>query len=94
MLFTGFLRLAHHFSISYLSEGFYVWMIEFHSYNGLLLGLLLFTWHLYSIFLKPGQFPGTLSWWDGKISEKEMVRRGNNEELNEKNVSDDEKSGQ
>jgi len=76
MLVTGYLRFAHHFSINYLSKGFYVWMVEFHSYNGLLLGLILFLWHLYSIFLKPGRFPGTLSWWDGKISEKEVIRRG------------------
>lgn len=90
MLATGFLRLAHHFSINYLSRELYVWMLEFHSYNGLLLGLLLLSWHLYSIFLKPGRFPGTLSWWDGKISENEMIRRENYEEHQDKNFSDGE----
>ena len=89
MLVTGYLRLAHHFSINYLSKGFYVWMVEFHSYHGLLLGLILFLWHLYSIFLKPGRFPGTLSWWDGRISEKEMIRRGDSEKLEYKNFSED-----
>jgi len=88
MLVTGFMRLAHHFSINYLSQGVYVWMVEFHSYFGFLLGLILFSWHLYSIFLKPGRFPGTLSWWDGKISENEMIRRGNYEEQNDKNLSE------
>ena len=77
---TGFLRLAHRFSINYVPKWLYIWMVEFHSYYGLLLGLILIGWHLYSIFLKPGRFPGTLSWWDGKVSEKEMIRRGNYEE--------------
>ncbi len=90
MLVTGYLRLAHHFSINYLSNGFYVWMVEFHSYNGLLLGLILFLWHLYSVFLKPDRYPGTLSWWDGKISEKEMVRRGDYKELKDNNITDSE----
>lgn len=90
MLVTGYLRLAHHFSINYLSKGFYVWMVEFHSYNGLLLGLILISWHLYSVFLKPGRFPGTLSWWDGKISEKEMIRRGDYMELKDNNITDSE----
>jgi len=80
MSITGFMRFAHRFSINYLPKWFYNGMVEFHSYYGLLLGIILISWHLYSIFLKPGRFPGTLSWWDGKITENEMIRRGNYEE--------------
>lgn len=86
---TGVLRLAHRFSINYLPKGVYNFMVEFHSSYGLLLGIILFSWHLYSIFLKPGRFPGTLSWWDGKISEKELIRRGDYEKkYKEDNFSD------
>lgn len=86
---TGFMRLAHRFSINYLPKWFYNWMVEFHSFYGLLIGIILISWHLYSIFLKPGRFPGTLSWWDGKITENEMIRRGNyEEEYKEDNISE------
>lgn len=72
MAITGMLRYAVDFSNNYLPQSLYILMLEFHGFQGLFLGIVLTVWHLYSIFLKPGRFPGTMSWWDGKISESEM----------------------
>ncbi len=72
MAITGILRYAIGFSNSYIPQSLYILMLEFHGFQGLFLGIVLTVWHLYSIFLKPGRFPGTMSWWDGKISESEM----------------------
>lgn len=72
MAITGILRYTVGFSNSYIPQSLYILMLEFHGFQGLFLGIVLTVWHLYSIFLKPGRFPGTMSWWDGKISESEL----------------------
>ena len=72
MTITGILRYAVGFSNSYIPQSLYILMLEFHGFQGLFLGIVFTVWHLYSIFLKPGRFPGTMSWWDGKISESEL----------------------
>lgn len=71
MAFTGLLRFADRISIEHLPQILYVILNEVHSIYGLYLGIILISWHLYSIFLKPGHFPGTLSWLNGKVSKEE-----------------------
>ncbi|MCH8305529.1 MAG: cytochrome b/b6 domain-containing protein [Candidatus Marinimicrobia bacterium] len=74
MVITGLLQYANVYTVNYISRTLYIYIDGFHGMYGLLMGIILTVWHLYSIFLKPGRFPGTLSWWDGKISSEEMNR--------------------
>lgn len=46
-----------------------------HSYEGLLIFLVLFVWHIYDVHLSPGVFPMSKVWLTGKISEKEMKEK-------------------
>lgn len=71
MASTGLLRFANRISLEHLPQNLYVILIEVHSIYGLYLGIILIAWHLYSIFLRPGHFPGTLSWLNGKVTEEE-----------------------
>ena len=74
MVITGLLQYANVYTVNYISRSLYIYIDGFHGMYGFLMGVILTVWHLYSIFLKPGRFPGTLSWWDGKISSEEMNR--------------------
>jgi len=74
MVITGLLQYANAYTANYISRTIYIYIDGFHGMYGFLIGVILTVWHLYSIFLKPGRFPGTLSWWDGKISKAEMNR--------------------
>ena len=80
MVVTGLLQYAYVYTANYISRTLYIYIDGFHGIYGLLMGVILTVWHLYSIFLKPGRFPGTLSWWDGKISKAEMIRYQETEE--------------
>lgn len=73
MASTGLLRFANRISLEHLPQSLYVILIEVHSIYGLYLGIILIAWHLYSVFLRPGHFPGTLSWLNGKVTEKERT---------------------
>ena len=73
MASTGLLRFANRISLEHLPQNLYVILIEVHSIYGLYLGIILIAWHLYSVFLRPGHFPGTLSWLNGKVTDKERT---------------------
>jgi len=73
MASTGLLRFANRISLEHLPQSLYVILIEVHSIYGLYLGIILIAWHLYSVFLRPGHFPGTLSWLNGKVTEIERT---------------------
>ena len=45
---------------------------EVHSDEALLATLALVIWHFYNVHFNPDRFPGTLLWWHGRISEKEI----------------------
>lgn len=83
MIITGILQYANSFTANYIPRTIYIYIDGFHGKYGLLMGGILIIWHLYSIFLKPGRFPGTLSWWDGKISSAEMDRYQKTEGTNQ-----------
>lgn len=87
MAATGLLRFANRISLEHLPQNLYVVLNEVHSIYGLYLGIILISWHLYSIFLRPGHFPGTLSWLNGKVSKEERnepLEQGGFEDNNEK----------
>ncbi len=46
---------------------------EAHSDEALLATLAVVIWHFYNVHFNPDRFPGTLLWWHGKISKKEMI---------------------
>lgn len=79
MIATGILQYTNSFTANYIPRTISIYIDGFHGIYGLLMGCILTIWHLYSIFLKPGRFPGTLSWWDGKISSSEMDRYSESE---------------
>jgi len=86
MAFTGLLRYAYRISLEHLPQNLYVILNEVHSVYGLYLGIILVSWHLYSIFLRPGHFPGTLSWLNGKVTKEERTKvfeQGRFEDSNE-----------
>lgn len=46
-----------------------------HGYEGLLIFLILFLWHLYNVHLAPGNFPMNMSWITGRIAVDECRTR-------------------
>lgn len=47
---------------------------EIHADEAVLATLALLVWHFYNVHFNPSRFPGTLLWWHGRISRKEMLR--------------------
>ncbi len=54
--------------------GKYVYDIgrEAHSDEALLATLAIVIWHFYNVHFNPHKFPGSLTWWNGKITMKEF----------------------
>lgn len=46
---------------------------EAHSDEALLATLAIIIWHFYNVHLNPERFPGSLTWWHGRVSHKEMI---------------------
>ena len=46
---------------------------EAHSDEALLATLAIVIWHFYNVHLNPERFPGSLTWWHGRISREEMM---------------------
>ncbi len=46
---------------------------EVHSDEALLATLSIVIWHFYNVHFNPHKFPGSLTWWHGKISREEMI---------------------
>ncbi|MFC2170002.1 formate dehydrogenase subunit gamma [Acidobacteriota bacterium] len=59
-----------------------------HGYEGVLLFILLFLWHIYNVHLSPDVFPMSKIWLTGKISPEEMKK---NHPLEYKEITDREK---
>jgi cytochrome b subunit of formate dehydrogenase len=45
---------------------------EAHSDEALLATLAIVVWHFYNVHFNPKRFPGSLTWWDGKITLEEF----------------------
>jgi cytochrome b subunit of formate dehydrogenase len=46
---------------------------EAHSDEALLATLAIVIWHFYNVHFNPERFPGSLTWWHGRISQQEMM---------------------
>jgi hypothetical protein len=46
---------------------------EAHSDEALLATLAIVIWHFYNVHLNPERFPGSMTWWHGRISRQEMT---------------------
>lgn len=46
---------------------------EAHSDEALLATLAIVVWHFYNVHFNPERFPGSLTWWHGRVSRREMV---------------------
>lgn len=44
-----------------------------HGYEAILAALAIVAWHIYNVHLRPGVFPMSKTWIDGKISREEMI---------------------
>jgi formate dehydrogenase subunit gamma len=44
-----------------------------HRDEAILAALAVFIWHFYNVHFSPEHFPGTLLWWHGKISRKDIM---------------------
>jgi len=75
MIVTGFVLWFENQSMAALPK----WVIDvtkiIHGYEGTLLFILLFFWHIYNVHLNPSVFPMDMSWFTGKISLKELKKR-------------------
>ncbi len=45
-----------------------------HAYEAILAALAIIVWHIYNVHLRPGVFPMSKTWIDGKISREEMIQ--------------------
>jgi len=45
---------------------------EMHSDEALLATLAIVVWHFYNVHFNPDRFPGSLLWWHGRITEREI----------------------
>jgi formate dehydrogenase gamma subunit len=73
MIATGLVLLFKVWGIAMIVPK-WLWDITnlIHSYEGMLIFLVLFVWHIYDVHLSPGVFPMSMVWLTGKISKKEL----------------------
>lgn len=54
-----------------------LWVVEtakvVHRYEAILAVLVVTIWHMYTVHLRPGVFPGSKVFWTGRISRREMI---------------------
>jgi len=75
MIITGIVLLLKVWNIAMIVPK-WLWDITniVHGYQGLLIFLVLFIWHIYDVHLSPGVFPMSKSWLTGKITKKELKK--------------------
>lgn len=73
MIATGLILLLKFWDVAMIVPK-WLWDITnlVHSYEGMLIFLVLFVWHIYDVHLSPGVFPMSKVWLTGKISLKEL----------------------
>jgi len=73
MIGSGALLWFETMSLTYLPKFVLDIAKEAHSDEALLATLAIVIWHFYHVHLNPDKFPGTATWWTGKISKREMM---------------------
>lgn len=74
MIFTGLVLWFHTEAMAVLPKWLFDVTAVVHGYEGLLLFLVLFGWHLYIVHLSPGHFPMSRAFLTGKITIEELWR--------------------
>ncbi len=72
MIISGFILWFHDWFFGLLPKWAFDVAIAVHSGTGTLILIVLTLWHFYLVHLSPGRFPIDWSFWDGKISEKQL----------------------
>jgi formate dehydrogenase subunit gamma len=73
MIVTGIILLLKVWNIAMIVPK-WLWDITnvVHSYEGIIIFLVLFLWHIYDVHLSPGVFPMNKTWLTGKITKEEL----------------------
>ncbi len=96
MILTGVILLLKVWGIGMVVPK-WLWDITsiIHSYEGMLIFLVLFLWHIYDVHLSPDVFPMNMTWLTGKISKAKLKENhpleyercfGEKEKTNDKQV--------
>ncbi|MFQ6114808.1 MAG: formate dehydrogenase subunit gamma [bacterium] len=72
MIFTGFILWFETASMAVFPKWIFDLTAIVHGYDGLLIFLMLFVWHLYNVHLSPGCFPMNRTWITGTLSMDEL----------------------
>ncbi len=73
MIGTGAVLWFPELSARYIPWLRYELAAEIHSDEAILAALALFIWHFYNVHFNPSRFPGTMLWWHGRMSKREMI---------------------
>lgn len=74
MILTGLLLWFHTEAMAVLPKWFFDITAVIHGYEGLLLFLVLFVWHIYIVHFSPGNFPMSRTFLTGKITAEKLWR--------------------
>ena len=74
MAITGFVLWFESAAMAVLPKWFIDATLIFHGYQGLLIFLVLFLYHLYNVHLNPDDFPMSRVWIDGRISREKLKK--------------------
>lgn len=72
MVATGFMLWFFEATLRIFPKWVYDLVLMIHGYEALLAFLAIILWHLYNVHLKPGVFPLSRLWIDGKITLREL----------------------
>jgi len=73
MIGSGIFLWAQDLTLKYLPKYFLDISKEAHSDEALLATLAIVIWHFYNVHFNPSKFPGSLTWFHGKITKQEMI---------------------
>jgi len=73
MIGSGALLWFETLSLTYLPKFMLDIAKEAHSDEALLATLAIVIWHFYNVHFNPSRFPGSTTWWTGRISKHEMI---------------------
>ncbi len=72
MISSGFILWFKEAAINGFGKSIYDIAREAHSDEALLATLAIVIWHFYNVHFNPKRFPGSLTWWNGKITVDEF----------------------
>jgi len=75
MVVTGFMMWFFETTLRVFPKWVYDLILAIHGYEAVLAFLAIILWHLYSVHLRPGVFPMSRVWLDGKITLRELKEK-------------------